>query len=145
MRQVEFMKFYPEHLRNLSPQQIQRQDYAALIGTEYMNVFASNFALSAWVGTTCIGAGGAILIYPHRAMAWAILSEDAAPYMRQIVNKVKAYTAIMPFKRLEAAVRVDFEKGQRFARLIGMKLETPEPMLYSGLNGEPELQYALVK
>ncbi len=142
---ITFRKFHSEHLRYLSPQHLQKYDHALLIGTEYMDVIDRNFAISGWVGNTCIGACGAIGIYPHRALGWAILSEEASPYMLQIVRKVRAYFDVMAFKRIEATVRADFEHGHRFARMLGLTQETPVPMRAHGPQGEDEILYALVK
>lgn len=141
----EFKPFNAEHLRYLSPQRLQRYDHAVLLNSEYASIVNSNFGLSAWDGLRCVAAAGCVPIFGSRAVAWAILSNDAAPYMLRIVRKVRTVMAGLPYRRIEISVRSDFEDGKRFAELIGMTLETPEPMRAHGANGEDEYMYAVVK
>lgn len=142
---ITFRTFTAEHLRYLSPQAGQRYDHAILLNTQYAEIVSNNFGLSGWEGSRCVGAAGVVPIFAHRAVAWAILSNDAAPYMLQIVRKARSYLAMTHYQRIEIAVRADFEEGHRFARLIGMQLETPEPMRKHGANGEDEMMYAVTK
>lgn len=142
---MRFEPFRSEHLRYLVPQSLQRHDHAILLNSQYAAVIDGNFGLSAWTGNTCIAAAGAVPIFPTRAVAWAILSNEAGPYMPWIVKKVRRTMSLLTYRRIEIAVRADFEDGNRFARLIGMKLETPEPMLAHGAHGEDEYMYAMVK
>lgn len=142
---LEYQPFRSGHLRFLAPQRLQKYDHAIMLNSEYANIVDNNFGLSAWDGSRCIAAAGVVPIFTGRAVAWAILSNDAAPYMLQIVRKVRRTMANLPYRRIEIAVRADFEAGKRFARLLGMKLETPEPMRAHGANGEDEYMYAVVK
>ncbi len=142
---LEYQPFKSGHLVYLSPQRLQRHDHAIMLNSEYANIVDNNFGLSAWNGLQCVAAAGVVPIFASRAVAWAILSNDAAPYMLQIVRKVRRVMAQLPYRRIEIAVRADFEDGRRFANLIGMDLETPEPMRAHGANGEDEYMYAVVK
>lgn len=142
---VEFQPFRSEHLRYLIPQTIQRHDHAILLNSSYASIIDGNFGLSAWVGLQCIGAAGVVPVFPTRGVAWAILSHEAAPYMLAITKKARRTMAMLTYRRIEIAVRADFEEGNRFARLIGMDLETPEPMRAHGAHGEDEYMYAMVK
>lgn len=142
---LEYQPFKSGHLRYLAPQRTQRYDHAIMLNSEYAKIVDGNFGLSAWEGNTCVAAAGCVPIFGSRAVAWAILSNDAAPYMLQIVRKVRHTMALLPYQRIEISVRADFEDGKRFARLIGMTLETPEPMRCHGANGEDEYMYAVVK
>lgn len=142
---LEYQPFRSGHLRFLAPQRLQKYDHAIMLNSEYANIVDNNFGLSAWDGSRCVAAAGVVPIFTGRAVAWAILSNDAAPYMLQIVRKVRRTMANLPYRRIEIAVRADFEDGKRFASLIGMKLETPEPMRAHGANGEDEYMYAVVK
>lgn len=142
---VEFQPFRSEHLRYLVPQVIQRHDHAILLNSSYASIIDQNFGLSAWDGSQCIGAAGVIPIFATRGVAWAILSEDASAHMLAIVRKARRVMSLLSYRRIEIAVRADFEEGNRFARLIGMDLETPEPMRAHGAHGEDEYMYAMVK
>lgn len=142
---ITYQPFKSGHLRFLVPQASQRYDHAVLLQPEYAQIIDANFALSAWSGFVCVAAAGCIPVFPTRAIAWAVLSNDAAPFMLAITRKVRRVMAGLPYQRIEIAVRADFEDGKRFARLIGMKLETPEPMRKHGADGVDEYQYAMVK
>lgn len=142
---LEYQPFRSGHLRFLAPQRLQRHDHAIMLNSEYASIVDNNFGLSAWDGNVCVAAAGVVPIFAGRAVAWAILSNDAAPYMLEIIRKVRRTMAGLPYRRIEIAVRADFEDGKRFAKLIGMALETPEPMRAHGANGEDEYMYAVVK
>lgn len=142
---IEYRPFKAEHLRYLTPQAEQRLDHAIALTTEYASEMERNFALSAWNGSVCVGAAGCVPIYAHRAVAWALLSKDAGPHMLAIAKKVRFVMAALPYRRIEIAVHDSFEQGHRFAKLIGMQLETPVPLKAHGANGEDEMLYAMVK
>lgn len=142
---LEYRPFRSGHLRFLAPQREQRYDHAIMLNSGYAQIVDNNFGLSAWHGSECVGAAGVVPIFSSRAVAWAILSNEAAPFMLEIVRKARRTIAGLPYRRIEIAVRADFEDGKRFAELIGMKLETPEPMRAHGANGDDEYMYAVVK
>lgn len=142
---LEFRPFHINHLVYLTPQEEQKAARAAMLTTEYAELIGNSFALSAWDGTTCVGAAGCVPIFKHRAVAWALLSSEAAPHMLAISKKVRRVMAALEYKRIEISVHSTFEAGNRFARLIGMRLETPEPLKAHGANGEDEYMYAMVK
>lgn len=142
---LEFRPFTSGHLRYLAPQPLQRYDHAILLNTEYAGIVDRNFGLSAWAGSVCVGAAGVVEIFAHRAVGWAILSNDAAPYMLPITRKCRQVIKGLQYRRIEIAVRADFQDGQKFAQLLGMTLETPEPMRGHGATGEDEYMYAVTK
>lgn len=142
---LTFKPFRAGHLRYLAPQVLQRYEHTVLLNTEYASIVENNFGLSAWKENVCVGAAGAVEIFSHRAVGWAILSNDAAPYMLQITKKCREVMQGLPYKRIEITVRHDFIDGQRFARLLGAQLETPEPLRYHGATGEDEYMYAVTK
>lgn len=142
---LEYRPFKSGHLKYLAPQVEQRHEHAVLLNSEYADIVDNNFGLSAWVGDKCVGASGVVPMFSHRAVAWAILSKDAAPYMVPIVRKVRRTLATLPYRRIEMTVNAEFENGRRFAELIGMTLETPEPLRAYGATGSDEYMYARVK
>lgn len=142
---LEYQPFRAGHLRYLTPQPDRRQEHAILLASEYADIVDSNFGLSAWVGSKCVAAAGIVPMFSHRAIAWAVLSNDAALYMLPIVRKVRSALDNLPYRRIEMTVGADFEKGKRFAEMIGMRLETPEPLRAFGARGEDEYMYARVK
>lgn len=142
---IEFVPFRAGHLRFLKPQEAQRRDYNYMMKSDDLYVLEDDTALSAWVNQRCIGAAGLVQVRPHKAMAWLILSEDAAPYMLPIARKIRRVFRASPYKRVELSVADDFPNGDRFANLIGAVCETPEPMKFYGADGRDERMYALIK
>lgn len=145
MAELVYRKCLPGHLSVIEVQDAQKYDQAVLIAPEYADMACRNEAISLWHGNKCLGAAGIIPVFPHRAMAWALLSRHIGPYMHPATKKVRRFLALSPVPRIEMTVRADFEAGHKWARLLGMRLETPEPLRKYGANGEDEMIYARVK
>jgi len=145
MTDVTFTPFRAGHLGYLVPQAGQRRDHAVLLGSGAAELLESPLALTAWHRSACLGMAGLLPVHPHRAVAWMLLSELAGPHMLTISRKVKRVAALSPWRRIEVTVDATFVEGQRFARLLGAKLETPEPMRAYGTDGEDQYMYALVR
>lgn len=116
-----------------------------LLSPTYAEIVDTNFGLSAWVGGECIAASGCVPVFPHRAVGWAVVSDKASPHMLALVRKFRRVLSNLDYQRIEASVRSDFNHGHRFAKLIGLQLETPEPLRKYGANGEDEMIYAMVR
>lgn len=142
---IEFLPFQTEHLRFLKPQREQVIDVDVLYRTGAAVAFEEGVALSAWANSRCVAAAGVIEVHPHRAVAWALLSKDVRPYMLGIARKVRRVVQTLPYRRIEFTVADDFDEGKRFARLLGAKCETPEPMRFFGADGRDEMMYAITK
>lgn len=143
---LEFKPFTVGHLKYLTPQECQRLAHAIILNTNYAEILETNFGLSAWDGPgNCVGAAGCVPVYAHRAIGWALLSDAAGPYMLRIVRKFRSVIRNLPHQRIEMHVAATNEAGHRFAKAIGMTLETPKPMRMSGANGEDEYLYSVVK
>lgn len=142
---VEFTPFRAGHLEYLVPQPAQRREHAALLASGAADLLESYVALTAWHQSRCLGMAGCLPVHRYRAVVWMLLSEDAGPHILTISRKIKRVLAQAPWKRIEITVTATFENGQRFARLIGGKLETPEPMKLYGPDGDDQYMYAIVK
>lgn len=142
---MEFRPFKAGHLLYLKPQEVQKDVHASVVHSGMATVYETGTALSGWQGSKCIGAAGLLPVWPHKALAWAFLSDAAASDMLAIVRKVRRVIALSPYKRVELTVAEGHEQGHRFARLIGATCETPEPMRFYGSNGDSEYMYAVLK
>jgi len=142
---ITFEPFKAGHLVHFVPQPAQAREHAALLAAEGLAFLEQGIALSAWADARCVGAAGLVAVRPHRAVAWAVLSQAAGAYMIPIARKVRRVILASPFRRVEFTVAVGFAEGQRFAELIGAKQETPEPMRFFGADGGDEILYAVVK
>lgn len=88
---------------------------------------------------------GAVELEPHRAMVWSFISARAdSSLFRAMHTWAKKFLEGLPFKRLEAAVDVDFEAGHRWVRALGFVKEA-ERMRGYRLNGQDCALYALVR
>lgn len=145
MTDVEFRVCQPGHLEYIDVQDEQRVDKAVMLKTDYAEIACSYIALSAWVGNECVGAAGLVKIYPHRAVAWALLSRNIGMALVPATRKIKRVLELEPIARIEMTVAVGFKAGHTWARMVGMKLETPEPLRKHGAQGEDEMLYARVR
>lgn len=139
--------FHPcraEHLRYMIVRPEQETERMALISGEYAPFIDRNMGMSAWAGSVCIGAAGLMPLFPHRAIAWALLSADVGRYKLAIVRKMRAVLALDPTPRVEMSVREDFVEGHRLAIAVGMTRETGVLRKY-GANGEDEVLYVRLK
>jgi len=143
--EIVFRKCLPDHLAYIKVQDAQLNEQTVMLNTEYASVATSHVALSAWRGNECLGAAGFVPIFATRAIAWALLSRNIGYDMPTITKKIRKVIALDPTPRIEMTVDARFEAGHRWARLIGMSLETPEPLRCHGANGEDEMMYARVR
>lgn len=141
---IEFRPFHAGHLKFIKPQAPQISDFAALINTRDAEQLASQLSLSAWHNSRCLGAAGLQAIYPHRAVAWALLSADVGPHMLAIVRKIRRVIQLSPHLRVELTVAEGHSEGVRLARMLGAVKES-EPMVGYGANGRSETMYAIIK
>lgn len=82
---------------------------------------------------------GTIKQWNGRHISWAHLAQDTGPYMHWITQEVRRNLACVR-GRIESTVRVDFEAGHRWARLLGFHVETPLLKAY-GPEGEDHVGY----
>lgn len=142
---MDFRPFKAGHLMFMTPQPEQRAEHAALLRSQAVVELEQGVALSGWVDGKCVGAAGLIHVTEYRAVAWAILSSGIGAGMLPVVRKVRRVMSASPYRRIEMTVASDFEDGIRFAKLIGARLETPEPMRFYGAGGRDEYMYAVVR
>ncbi len=127
-----------EHLLALDVQPAQASEYA------HADALTSPIGL-AWTAFRDdhpIACAGLVEVWEGRAYAWAILSRDARKYLRPLTREIRSRLAVAPFRRIEMAVDAHFAAGAKWARMLGFKCETPEPMQAYLPNGRPAYLYA---
>lgn len=82
---------------------------------------------------------GTIEHWKGRHQAWAYFARNTGPHMLAATRAVKK-NLLGVRGRVEFTVRKDFEKGQRWARLLGFEVETPLMKGY-GPEGESHIGY----
>lgn len=91
---------------------------------------------------TPIACGGTMLQWGGRSIAWAYLNSKTGPHMLFITQAVlKELDKIEG--RVELTVRKDFEKGHRWAKMLGFRVETPTLEAFGPL-GEDHVGYVRI-
>lgn len=89
-----------------------------------------------------IACGGTMMQWPGRHIAWAYLNPYTGPHMLFITQAVEKKLAEVD-GRVELTVRKDFEKGHRWAKMLGFRVETPTLEAFGPL-GEDHVGYVKV-
>lgn len=118
------VEFRPVHLARMRAQIAQRDE---LEHPEAMTG-AFGYAWTALDDGEPMACAGVVEVWQGRAYAWALLSEHAGRHMLALTREIRFRLARLPFRRVEMAVDAGFDAGARWARMLGFRLETPEPM-----------------
>jgi hypothetical protein len=124
---ITFKPCQPWHIHEIDVQAAQRYEVAFNHGVTG-ELVRSSFALSAWDGDRCLGAGGYRRVWDGRAVAWIVLAGALGPAMRPVVRQLRAALDMCPARRIEMTVRADFLNGMRLADVLGFRCETPDGM-----------------
>ena len=102
-------------------------------------------------GTSAIDDDGLVIaiagILPKwhgSGLAWAWLARGWRKHARAITAEIQRGLDATPIERVEAAVRVDFERGHAWAKRLGFELETLAARKW-GADGATYSIYARVK
>jgi hypothetical protein len=88
--------------------------------------------------------GGLLEYWKNRDYLWACLSVYAAPHLITITRGVRKLLAEAPHERVEVAVDLEFEEGHRWARMLGLELETPRARKFMD-NGADAALYVRIR
>ena len=92
-------------------------------------------------GDTILMCAGTLLIWPGRHQAWAFVTEAAAGHALQ-VTRIGRWILDRAPGRVEATVRRDFDKGQRWVKALGFQVENPPGVLRQyGFEGEDHIAF----
>lgn len=87
-------------------------------------------AYSVFAGDTLLACGGFEVLWPGRVKAWAIFDCRAGRHFLAIHRVVKRLLILHRARRMEAEVHVGFERGHRWAKMLGFEVETPLARAY---------------
>ena len=137
------VSFQWHHMRKMQLQPAQAVDH---VGDDVLRLMEGPYAVTLMSDGEPILATGAVPMWEDRGYLWACLSVGVNGYtFRRVHAWAKAFLAGLPFRRLEAAVDVDFEAGHRWVRALGFDCETPDTVMRAFRNGVDCKLYALVK
>jgi len=118
------IKFRAEHLDDLVLQDAQRYFHSEFSDPDYgRRIEASQYCFTGIADGKVIGCAGVHEIWANRAMAWALLSQQAGPHFRGIHRAAMGFFSQAPWNRIESQVEDGFAPGHRWAKLLGMEHE----------------------
>lgn len=142
---IKVIPFEPEHLYGMKPLikdtylEHALKDEVYLQNLKKIGPAFSGFTLDG----VCVGAAGVHQINLKTFEGWAILSEDSHRHIKSIIKAVDLFITNYfehdAADRFQATVRLSYEKGHRFAKLL--KFE-PEGILKSYEDGADFMMYA---
>lgn len=94
-----------------------------------------------------VAVGGVIVFWPGVGHGWYNLSKDAEKSKITVVNCIDALIRLaikeLNLHRLEATVRVDFDKAKNLLEFLGFECETPKGMKKYTAEGIDAFLYSL--
>ena len=111
-----------------------------------MNLEEANLAFTGIVNNKPIFAAGMKMIWGQVAEGWVIATQDVWDHPLSVAKAIKKDFAKVArkynIKRVQTAVRSDFDKGIRFAKWLG--LENEGLMKHYGFDGSDQYRYARI-
>ena len=111
-----------------------------------MNLEENNLAFTGMVNKKPIFAAGMKMIWGQVAEGWVIATQDVWDHPLSVAKAIKKDFAKVArkynIKRVQTAVRSDFDKGIRFAEWLG--LENEGLMKHYGFDGSDQYRYARI-
>lgn len=121
---MQVVKFKAAHLQQLELQQGQRYFHGEFSSPAYgAQLEASPFSFTGMADGEVIGCAGVHELWSNRAVAWALLGQNAGPHFRALHRAALGFLLQAPWKRIEAMVQDGFAPGHRWASMLGMEHE----------------------
>jgi hypothetical protein len=140
---IKIVPFEAVHLSMVRTQQSQLNTLP-YFRPEYAKALEQTQSYTAIDGGEVVACGGLGEVWPGRAMAWSLLSENIGRRILGVTRAARALIDTSPYQRVEIEVAVDFEQGHRWAKMLGFQLEAPV-MRKVLLDGSDASLYAKVK
>lgn len=135
------------HFAALGSLQAAQSDWTRTITPAVARGLETPYSMTAMHNGVPVACGGILPIWDHRGYVWSFFSDRMTArlfYRAHTLTKRAIDSA--PFKRIEAAVEVDFEAGHRWIKALGFICETPTTVARHYLpNGADCLLYARIK
>lgn len=138
--------FRPEHLKALQLQPSQAAFSLEIVKPGYAEMLQEGGpAFTAKDGDNVIACAGVAEVWTGRAMAWALISEQAGRHFLGIHRAVDGFLKQAQYRRIEATVDDGFDQAHRWMRMLGFQCETPDGMPGFLPDGGRSFLYAKVK
>ena len=102
------------------------QRYLSDLGTlnqDLSSLAEMGLAWSAEADDHIVAIAGLYPQWENRAIAWALIGEDAGKHFIGITRGVKRMLDVSGFRRIEATIDVGFEAGVRWMWMLGFEFE----------------------
>lgn len=143
---MRVVAFESSHLRTLELQDAQSYFVSDVNSADYgAGLEQSGQAFTILHGDDVLLCGGCVEVWPHRAMAWTLVSRSAGAHMVAITRIVAGYLLAAKWRRVEAYVDEGFAPGLRWMRLLGFVQETAQPMRAFRPDGHNCFMFSRVK
>lgn len=120
--------FQPEHLQQIELQAEQWLAAASIGNPEYAQTLADHGGWTARINGKVVACAGFITLWPGRVQSWAIISATIGAHGMLKVTRAVRRALDAQTGRVECIVASGFDAGHKWAKVLGFKLETPEPM-----------------
>lgn len=136
---VPFEAWHADEMRvKLSPEELPMAMFVGVAS----QIERAGGAYSLVVDNEIIACAGTLLMWPGRHQAWAVFTSAARPHMRRVTRFAKMVLSELK-GRVEITVVADYEKGHKWARMLGFEVETPLLRCYGPL-GEDHVGYVRI-
>jgi len=75
--------------------------------------------------------GGIIPITANRAFLFSYLSRNIGKHFSGVTRLVEEFLSLLPVKRIEAGVDIDYPQAHRWLKIMGFTMETPRAEAYN--------------
>lgn len=122
---MKIVPFRASHLQAIKLQPAQGHFIGALMDADYGLMLEGTTAFTALDDEgRVIACCGCEERWENCATAWALLSSDAGKHMVWLVRAVRGFIwHAAPWRRVEAAVDVGFDAGNRLVQMLGFQQE----------------------
>lgn len=121
---MRIFAFHPNHARQIKLQSAQAHVKDDLLQPGVAESLANaGQSFTAIEGNQVIAIAGIAPQWEGRAIAWALISEDAGKHFLAIHRAVKGFLNQCDIRRIEAFVDADFEQGMKWMEMLGFENE----------------------
>lgn len=121
---AERIPFQADHAERIRLQPCQHEG-ASYADRRHYEDLARTAAFTVVDGDEVLMCAGVLQVWPGRFVCWSMLAEGIGTRMVSCVRHALRFLALQPAGRYEMDVEFGHDEGERMARALGFKLETP--------------------
>lgn len=144
MSSLRIEKLKAEHIAELFKEEAAKKFAAHITPWHAKGLEESNLCYTAFMDDKIVACGGAVEYWKNRGEAWIIFGKTFTGNFILLQRAAREFIHRCPLKRLEASVVLGFDKGHRWIKSLGFKLETPLAKSYTQ-DGEDCALYSRVR